>query len=59
MDGYVMPARDLGAGPTLVTPGKPCDAESFAFAFQWKPVKPPVAAWVGPVKPAKCGGDGG
>lgn len=59
MDGYVMPARDLGAGPTLLTPGKPCDAESFAFAFEWKPVKPPVAAWVGPLKPPKCGGDGG
>lgn len=58
MDNYVLPARDLGAAPSLITPGKPCDAQSFAFAFEWKPVKPPVNVWAGPVKPPKCG-DGG
>lgn len=54
MDSYVLPARDLGAGPTLVTPTKPCDAQSFAFAFEWKPVKPPVSVLPGPTKPPKC-----
>lgn len=58
MDSYVLPARDLGAGPTLITPSQPCDAESFAFAFEWKPVKPPIYVVPGPAKPPKCG-DGG
>jgi len=59
MESYILPARDLGAAPSLVTPGQPCDAQSLAFAFEWKPVKPPVAVVPGPQKPAKCGGDGG
>jgi hypothetical protein len=54
MDSYVLPARDLGGGPTMITPGKPCDAQSFAFAFEWKPVKPPVSVLPGPTKPPKC-----
>ncbi|MBK7580708.1 MAG: hypothetical protein IPI67_10930 [Myxococcales bacterium] len=58
MDSYVLPARDLGTGPTLKTPGTPCEAESFAFAFEWKPVKAPVTVASGLTKPAKCG-DGG
>ena len=54
MDSYVLPARDLGAGPTLITPASPCDSQSLAFAFEWKPVKPPVTVALGPQKPPKC-----
>lgn len=54
MDSYVLPARDLGAGPTLITPASPCEAQSLAFAFEWKPVKPPMYAVPGPQKPPKC-----
>jgi hypothetical protein len=58
MESYVLPARDLGPGPSLKSPGVPCDTLSLAFAFEWKPVKPPVSVLLGPVKPPKCG-DGG
>ncbi len=54
MNAYILPARDLGAPPSLKSPGKACDAESFAFAFEWKPVKAPKWAAPGKPKPKKC-----